>query len=310
MSGDWQYHLVKGFSKFLCFLPYPAVCLVGRGIGYLYYRIAARPRRRGIAHAMQGLGLSRQEADKLIHRLFSHLGLMLAEFLYTPALTAEKIASHITVEGLENLRRAVDRGRGVVLLTAHLGNWEWMGTALAHAGFPMTTIAKPQPNAQFTRILNEYRAMAGLEVFNRGTSDMFKVVRALKNGKVLGFLADQDGGREGVFVDFLGKKASTPLGPAILANKYGASIVPAFTFRCPEGGHRVVIDPPFEFEHSGDVGQDLYRNTAKMAKIIEDRIRAHPEGWLWFQRRWDTPYKSGQADISPPHLVYSAKPGH
>jgi len=293
LSSNWQYHFIKCFSRVVCLLPYSVVCLIGRGLGYLYYRAAARQRNRGIAQARQGLGLACQDADRVIHRLFTNLGLMLMEVLYTPVLNAEKIKRYITIEGLDNLRKAVELERGVVLLTAHMGNWEWMGAALSYAGFPMTTIAKPQPNAQYTRILNEYRAMVGLEVFNRGTSDMFKAVRALKKGKVLGFLADQDGGNEGVFVDFFGQKASTTIGPAILANKYGSSIVPAFTFRCPDGGHRVVIEPPFVFEYSGNSERDLYQNTVRMTNIIENMIKAHPEEWLWFKKRWNTPCNAG-----------------
>lgn len=289
MSGDWQYYLTKGFSKAVCLLPYWAVCRLGRGAGYLYYRWATRQRTRAIDQAMQGLGLTLPEADRVVHGLFSNLGTMFFEMLYMPVLNARTIGRHVTVEGLENLRQAVELGRGVVLLTAHMGNWEWMGAALAYAGFPMTTIAQPQPNAPLNRILNEYRSMVGLEVFALGTNDLLKAVRALKKGKVLGFIADQDGGAEGVFVDFFGRKASTPLAPAILADKYQASIVPAFTFRCPDGGHRVVL-MPFEYERSGDSEQDLYRNTARMTKITEDMIRAHPDQWLWFQKRWKTPY--------------------
>lgn len=290
MSGSWQYYLTKGFSKLICLLPYRVVRWLGRGAGCLYYRWAPRQRNRATEQVMQGLGLTLPEADRIIRRLFSHLGLMFLELLYLPTLNAETIKRHVAIEGLEHLRRAVELGRGVVLLTAHLGNWEWTGAALAYAGFPMTTIAMPQPNNQLNRLLNEYRAMAGVEIFALGTNDLLKAVRALKQGKVLGFIADQDGGEEGAFVDFFGRKASTPLAPAIFADKYQASIVPAFTFRCPDGGHRVVI-LPFEYERSGDSEQDLYRNTARMTKIIEDMIRAHPDQWLWFQKRWKTPYK-------------------
>jgi len=290
LFGSWQYYLVKGISRVICLLPYRAVLCLGRGAGYLYYRVSARQRNRAIDQAMQGLGLTFEEADRVIHRLFTNLGLTFLEMLYTPVLNAEKIRRYVTVEGLENLRQAVELGRGVMLVTVHMGNWEWMGAALAYAGFPMTTIAQPQPNPHLNRILNEYRAMAGLEVFSRGTNDMFKVVRALKNGKVLGFLADQDAGRDGIFVDFFGRKASTSSTPAHLANKYQVGIVPVFTFRCPDGGHRVVIEPSVDFERNGDVGQDLHRVTVRTTKIIEDMITAHPDEWLWFQNRWKTPY--------------------
>ncbi|WP_425058478.1 Lipid A biosynthesis lauroyltransferase [Sporomusa carbonis] len=286
-----QYFLLKTLSRLICLLPYSLVCRIGRGLGFLHYLIAKRQRERGIAQAMSGLGISRGEAQGLIRRLFGNLGQTLMEVMYTPALTPDNIGQYVSIEGLDNLREGLKSGHGVVFLTAHMGNWEWMGAALAFAGFPMTTIVKPQPNAQYTRILNEYRKLVGLEVFNRGTNEIVKAARALKNGKVLGFLADQDGGADGVFVDFLGKKASTPAGPAIFAKKFEAVIVPGYTYHRPGGGHHVVIESPLVYERCEDPGQELYQNTARMTKIIENAIKAHPEDWLWFMKRWNTKYK-------------------
>jgi KDO2-lipid IV(A) lauroyltransferase len=272
-------------------MPYSVICRLGRVLGYLFYMIAARQRQRGIAQAMRGLEISYQEAERAVRQVFCNLGQTLMEVMYIPALTSEKISKYISIEGLDNLRLALQSGKGVVFLTAHIGNWEWMGAALSHAGFPITTIAKPQPNAHYTRILNEFRAMVGLEVFHSGTTDIVKAAKALKQGKVLGFLADEDGGANGVFVDFLGKKASTPIGPAIFAKRFGAAIVPAFTFHRPGGGHNVVIGHPFTYEGHNDPQQELYQNTARMTKFIEDAIKDHPEEWLWFRKRWNTPYE-------------------
>jgi len=291
MTGNLQYYLIRMISRIVCLLPYPLICRMGRVVGYIFYRIAKRQRQRGIEQAMRGLELSHQEAEQIVRRLFYNLGQTLMEVMYMPALSSEKIGKYISIEGLDNLRLALQSGKGVVFLTAHIGNWEWMGAALSHAGFPMTTIAKPQPNVHFTRILNEYRAMVGLEVFHSGTTDLVKAAKALKQGKVLGFLADEDGGSNGVFVDFLGKKASTPIGPAIFAKRFGATIVPAFTFHRPGGGHRVVIGQPFAYEKHSDPDEELYQNTARMTKFIEEAIKANPEDWLWFRKRWNTPYK-------------------
>jgi KDO2-lipid IV(A) lauroyltransferase len=248
---------------------------------------------------MQGLGISRLEAKQTIRRLFGNLGQMFMEVMYTPALTATNIGQYVSIEGVEHLREALQKGYGVVYLTAHVGNWEWMAAALSYAGFPMTTLVKPQPNPQYSRILNEYREMSGVEVFNRGTLEIIKAARALKKGKVLGFLADQDGGEEGIFVDFLGKKASTPAGPAYFAEKFNAVIVPGFIYHRPQGGHHIVIKPPLPYEHFADHEQELFQNTAKMTKIIEDAIKSHPDEWLWFMKRWNTPLENKVSKLRP-----------
>lgn len=294
MQDNIQYLSFKFFSKVICSLPYSLVVRIGRGLGLLYYLAAKRQRERAIVQASSGLKISREQAEKNIRNLFYNLGQMVLEVLYTPKLTAENIEQYVSIEGANYLSEALKSGHGVVVLTAHLGNWEWMAAALSFAGFPITTIAKPQPNSQYTRILDEYRAMTGVEVFNRGTSEIVKAARALKKNKVLGFLADQDGGSEGIFVDFFGKKASTPVGPAVFARRFDSVIVPIFTYRRPQGGHQVIIEPPLDYEKQVDEEQEIYHNTVKMTKIIEDVITAHPEDWLWFMKRWNTKYPIDQ----------------
>ncbi|MBP2649948.1 MAG: lpxL 2 [Firmicutes bacterium] len=291
MFHNLQYYFLKAISKTICLLPYFVVVHIGRGLGYLYYLAAKRQRERGIDQAMRGLEASPAEAEKVVRGLFYNLGQTLLEVMYMPALNSKKMKKLISIEGLDNLDKAMKLGKGVVFLTAHIGNWEWLAAALSSTGFPITTIVKAQPNDQYNRFLNEYREMMGVEVFSRGTSEMLGAARALKKGKVLGFLADQDGGEKGVFVDFLGKKASTPAGPAVFAEKFESAIVPGFIFHRPNGGHHIVIGSPFIYEADSDSELALEKNTVRMTKIIEEAIKQHPKDWLWFQKRWNTQYR-------------------
>ncbi|MEN6412068.1 MAG: lysophospholipid acyltransferase family protein [Veillonellales bacterium] len=288
MSTNWQYHLLKAISRLVCLLPYTIVLFIGRQLGRLYYHLAARQSRRAMNQMQESLSVSAKEAERITRRLFRKLGQTFMEVLYTPVLTPEKIKQLVTLENDQYLADAVSQGHGVVLLTAHIGNWEWLGAALAMAGFPLTTLIKKQPNDQHTRILNEYRQKVGMEIFSRGTSELVGAARALKKGKILSFLADQDAGVSGVFVSFLGKAASTPLGPAVFAKRFHSPIVPVFIVRRPEGGHRAIVEPPLIMEDTGDETVDLYNATEKMTRIIEAVIRQYPDEWLWFQKRWNT----------------------
>ena len=284
-----QYHLLKFISNLISLLPYRAVLWLGKWLmGPLYYRIAAKQRRRAIAQLKESLSCSDADADRIVRSLFVKLGQTFLEILHSPALTPDNISDYIIIENRHYLADALERGKGVVLLTAHIGNWEWLGAALAMDGFPMATVVKRQPNDQHTRILNEYRQKAGIEVFARGGSELVGAAKALKQGKVLGFLADQDAGASGAVISFLGKLASTPLGPAVFAKRFQSPIVPIFIVRRPEGGHRVLIHPPFYYEDTGNEDRDIYNLTLKMTQIIEDTIRAYPDEWLWFQKRWNT----------------------
>ena len=290
MSNTWQYYMLKALSWVLCLLPYRLLLLIGSLLGRLYYLLAPRQRRRATKQIREHLQLSQSEAEIIIKSFFVKLGQTFLEVMYMPALTPQKMLSYVKMENRHYLEEAMAAKKGVVFLTAHLGNWEWFGAALASAGFPVADIVKAQPNEQHTRILNEYRQMFGIEVFLRGTSEVIGAARAVKKGKLLGFFVDQDAGVDGVFVKFFAKMASTPLGPAVFARKFNAPVVPGFISRCPEGGHRIVFQPPIYFQDSGQPDEDLYSLTVKMTQIVEQAIRTNPDEWLWFQKRWNTPW--------------------
>lgn len=290
MSNEWQYHLLKATSKLVCLLPYSTVLFFGKLLGKLYYHAAARQRRRALAQLIESTGMPHHEADAVIRKLFLHLGQTFLEVMYIPSLTPAKIKKFVEIENRHYLAEALAQGHGVVFLTAHIGNWEWLGAALAMDGFPMTSVIKRQPNDQHTRILNEYRQMVGIEIFARGTTELVAAAKALKQGKILGFLADQDAGYNGVFLKFLGKMAATPLGPAVFARKFKSPVVPAFIVRKPEGGHKVIIKKPLYYENIGGDPESLNYLTERMTKIIEDTILEYPHQWLWFQKRWNTPF--------------------
>lgn len=289
MSNEWQYKLLKTLSALTCKLSYGTVLRIGATLGPLYSLFGKKQIKRGIKNVMIGMDVTEKEAKEILCALFKNLGRSAMEILYMPNLTKEFIQEHIEMHGTEYIEKALAEQRGVVILTAHVGNWEWMGAALAAAGYPSTTIVKKQPNAQVTRLLNEYREMVGLEVFARGGSEMIRAVKAMKQKKLLGFLADQDGYIQGLPVEFLGQESSAVIGPATFAQKFKAPVVPVFAHRKPDGiGHVVEILPPLYYKDTGNEAEDLYRLTEETVRVTEDFIRKHPTEWLWFQHRWNT----------------------
>ena len=160
---------------------------------------------------------------------------------------------------------------------------------LVKAGFSVTALAKTQPDSQYTKLLDEYRAQVGVEIFARGAaSELLAASRALKKGRILGFLADQDAGPGGAFIEFLGEVCSTPMGPAVFARKFMSPVVPAFIIRQSDGTHKIEIYEPIVYNDTGDTNADLYDFTERMTKVIEEQIIAHPTQWIWFQKRWNT----------------------
>ena len=283
------YNSLMALSRALRFLPHGALLFLGALLGRLYYMIIKKQRERAVRQMMQGLSISEKEARKIVRASFVNLAQNMLEILYMPKLNRENLHKYIEIEHLERLRDALAEGHGVVVLTGHIGTWEWLSAAFSLSGLPVTAIAKTQPNAEYSRVLDDLRATIGAEIFSRGTSELLAAGRALKNGKILGFLADQDAGPGGAFIEFLGKTAATPLGPAVFSRKFRAPVVPAFILRRPDGKHTVRVYERMEYVDTGDTEKDLYDLTVRMTRLMEEVIRENPTQWLWFQKRWNTP---------------------
>ena len=283
------YQFLMLLSRMIRLLPHRALLFLGWVLGRLYYCLIKKQRNLALRQIMAGLGVSETEARKLVKDSFVNLARNMLEILYMPNLNEKNMHEYIEIEHMDYMKAALAEGHGVVVLTGHIGTWEWLSAAFTLSGLPVTAIAKPQPNEQYTHALDDLRATIGVEIFSRGTSELLAAGRALKKGKILGFLADQDAGPGGAFLDFLGRTASTPLGPAVFSRKFHAPVVPAFILRQPNGRHKVVIYEPMELRDTGDVEKDLYDFTVRMTKIMEEIICANPTQWLWFQKRWNTP---------------------
>lgn len=269
-------------------MPYDLLLFLGRILGNLYYLLIKKERERAVSQMMPALEVSEEEARKLVRESFVNLARNVLDILYMPNLNEGNLHEYIEIDHLERMQEAIAEGHGVVVLTGHVGTWEWLSAAFTLNGLPVTAIAKPQPNQQYTDLLNDLRATIHVEIFSRGTSELLAAGRALKKGKILGFLADQDAGPGGAFIEFLGKTASTPMGPAVFSNKFHSPVLPAFILRRSDGRHRVVIGEVLRYEDTGDTDRDLYEFTRKMTKILEQVIRENPTQWIWFQKRWNT----------------------
>ena len=211
----------------------------------------------------------------------------MAESIYLPRLSLEKIREWVKVEGLSHYADAVKRGKGVIILAAHLGNWEIIPKAFFAYSFRIHGTVRPLDNPYLNKMAQRWRAQNGMGVINKG-EDTHRIMKLLRSGEAVGFLLDQNTHEEfAVFVDFFGHEAGTNKGVAILALRSGATVVPVFMKREAEG-HRMIIDPPLEWPKTGSNKNDIFTATALFTKTIESHIKKNPEQWLWIHRRWKT----------------------
>ncbi len=233
--------------------------------------------------------LDDRQRDRIKRNVFRNLGRLLGEISQFPRFNRSNIESIVTYEGLENYLDAVNQGRGVILLTGHIGAWELSVFGHSIYGYPMSFLKRNVDNPLVEALADSYRSRFG----NRGVdkrNSVREILKTLKSGGVVGILADLNASREeGVFVDFFGLPACTTAGVARLALRTGAVVLPGYLIWDETARiHRLHFEPPVETIDTGNQKEDVVTNTQRYAAALESIIRRHPDQWLWIHRRWRT----------------------
>jgi KDO2-lipid IV(A) lauroyltransferase len=226
-----------------------------------------------------------------------NLGWMAAEFARLPTYTEENIENYVALDGHENFLEAQRRGKGVLVLTGHIGAWELSSYAHALYGYPLHYMARPIDNARVDALVNRYRCLSGNRpIFkNESARAMLKI---LKEGGTIGILADQNTlPAEGAFVDFFGMPACTTTGIARVALHTDAAVVPGYAVWDEKmAKYRLRFDPAVELVRTGDTERDVVANTQRFTRVIEGIVRMYPEQWVWVHARWKI-RPAGEAEI-------------
>jgi Kdo2-lipid IVA lauroyltransferase/acyltransferase len=274
--------------KFLGSLPRP----VARGVGVLVAKclFSMRPPLRRAAEFNLRLAfpeLPEPARRAIVKSMVRHLGWMAAEFARLPRYTRSNIEKTMILEGFENFASAERRGKGVLLLTGHVGAWELEPFAHALYSRPIYFLMRPIDNPRVDALVNRYRGAAGNQPLKKNESAR-TILQILHQGGVIGVLADQNTiPSEAVFVDFFGIPAATTSGIARLARRTRAAVVPAFNYWDPRiHKYRLRYLPALELTPTADEQSDIRSYSALFNQVIEDYVRCFPDQWLWIHRRW------------------------
>jgi len=266
-------------------MPRSLVLAFGAGLGRLSWLLFSKRRCKAEENMRQALDeMPAQQVRSEVLKMFVHLGVVGMELLMLKRFHDEPdLARYFDFEGLDNLRRAHARGKGVLLLTGHLGFWEAGTFFLPKLGFPTAFIAKKMKNPRMDEFITHTRELSGGEVIDakRGAR---RIIRALGEGKVVCVLPDQDN-RDGEAVEFFGRPARTTTMVAQLALKTGAAVVPGFTLRTPDNRYRSYFEPELEFPEKEGPGAAIV-NTRLVNQALETAIRKAPAQWFWLHNRW------------------------
>jgi KDO2-lipid IV(A) lauroyltransferase len=270
--------------------PRKAALAFGRGLGRFWGDLD----RRHTAIAADNLRRAFPDWDasrvrRTASDVYAHFGQVLLDVLWMSSRPPQRAPELVeSIEGREHVERALAEGRGFVIATAHLGNWELHGLVHGLVFGSIGVVARPLDNPALDARLVASRAAGGNQVIYKQRA-LQQVLRLLRGGRGVAILLDQNTAEgQGVFVDFFGRPASTTTVVAALAAKTGCAIVPAWSRLLPDGRYRLVYRPALRFEPDGDREQGIARLTQRITAVLEDAIREAPEQWLWIHRRWKT----------------------
>jgi KDO2-lipid IV(A) lauroyltransferase len=313
-----EYLPIAAGARLLRLVPRRAALAAGRGLGRLAWMVDTTHRRIALENLTAAFGdsMSPDDRRRLTGRIFAHFGMVAVDCLLMRSLHPGDVDRLIEYEGVDHLRKAFLKGKGVFVFSAHLGNWEMVALMQGWLGYPMAMVTRPLDNPLLDRLLLEGRTRSGNLVIHK-RSAVRGILKAIRNGWCVAIVIDQDiRGTEHVFVDFFGRPAATTPTLGLLALKTGSPVVPAFGLPLEDGRYRVTYLPEVpvsEIACTGSREGDVAAITQACTRIIEQQVRARPECWLWMHKRWKTTLRKRKAEPRSSNDetgVMGAKDGH
>jgi KDO2-lipid IV(A) lauroyltransferase len=290
MQERLEYGLVLAVARSLGWMPRAVARRLADALTWGVYRTMGRLRRVGLRNLELALPeLNAAERDRILRGVFRHLGWQLVEFCRMTRYTPENTRNWIRTEGLEHYLAAQVRGKGVLVLTGHLGAWELSSFYHSLMGHPMGMVIRRLDNRRLDEFVNGIRCFHGNRVLHK--DDFARgLLTAMRAGHTVGILMDTNmTPPQGAFVKFFGLDACTATGLAHVARKTGAAVLPGFMLWEPAERRYVLhFGPELEIPHTADVAADILAGTQLCAQVTESWIRRYPDQWLWIHRRWKT----------------------
>lgn len=283
------YVLIELIGYIVRRLPTKTGLKLGINVGNLIYILVKRRRHIAINNLRLVFGdrLNEKSINKLARQSFQNMGKTLIEFLTFPALDSDDIIKNVRIEGKNNFIDAIAKGKGVIAITAHFGNWELIFHVLSTLTAKLYAIAQPFKNKPLNKLVKRYRTSHGGEIIDKKHA-VRSTLGLLNDGGCIVILADQDAGKSGIFINFFGVPASTAKGPILFALRTGACVIEIFDIRQNDDSHIIKISEPLKLSITGNIDRDIELNTTRLVKDLEAFILRYPSQWLWMHNRWKT----------------------
>jgi KDO2-lipid IV(A) lauroyltransferase len=290
MREIFEYGLVLAVARTLGWMPRRIARLFAGALTWSAYRLLGRLRRVGLRNLELAFPeLPIKERERILRGVFRHLGWQLVEFCRMPRYTVKNTRNWLRTEGLEHYLAAQAKGKGVLIVTGHLGAWELSSFYHSLMGHPMGMVIRRLDNRKLDAFVNGIRCLHGNKVLHK--DDFARgLLTAMRQGEAVGILMDTNmTPPQGAFVQFFGELACTATGVARVARKTGAAVLPGFVLWEPSERRYVLhFGPEIEIPRTEDADADILAATQLCTAAIESWIRRSPDQWLWIHRRWKT----------------------
>lgn len=268
-------------------------------VGKYFFKYAKKSREWALANLAKIYDgeLSRVEQEQIAKAVFTEVIKGFFDYMaYSHVKNKEKYFNLIEVVGEEHLKEAYNRGKGVICLIPHMSSWEFAAITPPMLGYETSAASQSMKMALLEKLMIKFRGRRGMKNITRQGS-YHALVEALNKGECLILMTDQDTRVKGIFVDFLGYEAYTPLGASRLIADTGAALIPMAMVRKENGNYRFEIYPEIPSVNTGNAEKDLVENTKNQNKFYSEIIRKYPEQWVWMHRRWKTTPESLAATL-------------
>lgn len=302
MKATIEYILFAGIARTLQLLPLGVVRFAAQGFALTaYYVIPIRKKltllqlRRAFPERREG------EISRIARESYINLVTTIFEMMWTPRLTDEMLPHILRIRNPEVLENARRRGSGLILMSGHFGNWEWLNIGVPRLlGFSVTTVVHPLHNPAVDEMVESWRTMMGSRVIPLGIS-IREIIRTLRSRGIIGMIADQSGPSGAYYVRLFGRYAATYEGPATFSLRTGAPIVIGFAIRAADGNYDIELEE-ISTRDLGETEEERMRElTRRHVRVLERRVAEHPGQWLWQHKRWKhTPHEESVLIEDPP----------
>ena len=274
-------------KSFIAKIPNANLLFFGNILGNLLYYLAVPKRRivrRNLLFSL--VEFTPQQIQSMMKRIFQHFGITILELLQMTCFSKQDLTSKVRVENIEILIDAIAKQKGIVLITAHLGNYEMAAQSIpCLLGQQMSVVAKKLRNVRLNRFIHNLRTLFGNKViYKKGA--LPEMMQTLRKGEMVAILMDISRRFDGVEVNFFGRRATATPAAALLGLRCKSPIIPAFCHRHPKGKLIVRVEPPIEIKRTKDLRSDLQFNTQLITDRIERAVLSYPEQWNWMLKRW------------------------